>query len=101
MEKLLGGTPTEIPQVYKERSPVFKADKIKTPLLILQGSVDAVVPPGQAEDIVKTIREKEGRVEYVLFEGEGHGFRKSENMKAALEKELAFYEDVFGLKKAA
>lgn len=59
------------------------------------------MPPEQAEDIVKTIKEKNGRVEYVLFEGEGHGFRKAENIKAALEKELAFYEDVFGLKKAA
>ncbi|KAF7798100.1 hypothetical protein EIP86_009315 [Pleurotus ostreatoroseus] len=101
MEKLLGGTPDQIPEVYKERSPVFNADKIRTPLLILQGSLDAVVPPGQAEAIVKAIKDNNGRVDYVLFEGEGHGFRKSENMKAALEKELAFYEDVFGLKKHA
>ena len=50
---------------------------------------------------MKAIREKKGRVEYVLFEGEGHGFRKAENMKVALEKELAFYQDVFGLKKSA
>lgn len=62
--------------------------------------MDAVVPPGQAEAIVKAIKDNNGRVEYVLFEGEGHGFRKSENIKAALEKELAFYEDVFGLKKS-
>lgn len=67
----------------------------------MQGSLDAVVPPGQAEAIVKAIKDNNGRVDYVLFEGEGHGFRKSENMKAALEKELTFYEDVFGLKKHA
>ena len=64
----------------------------------MQGALDAVVPPEQAEDIVRTIKEKNGRVEYVLFEGEGHGFRKAENMKTALEKELAFYRDVFGIK---
>jgi dipeptidyl aminopeptidase/acylaminoacyl peptidase len=34
----------------------------------------------------------------VLFEGEGHGWRKAETIQAALEKELAFYEDVLGLK---
>ncbi|KAJ2956743.1 hypothetical protein NUW54_g14646 [Trametes sanguinea] len=94
-----GGTPDEAPQAYKERSPVNKADKIKAPLLVLQGSLDAVVPPNQAELIVSNIRKRGGRVEYIVFEGEGHGWRKAENIKTALEKELAFYEDVFGLRR--
>ena len=34
LEKLLGGTPEEIPEVYKERSPVFNADRIVSPLLV-------------------------------------------------------------------
>lgn len=38
-------------------------------------------------------------MEYVVFEGEGHGWRKAENIKTALEKELSFYEEVFELKK--
>ncbi|CAL1702735.1 unnamed protein product [Somion occarium] len=97
-EKLMGGSSSQIPEVYKERSPINNADRIKAPLLIEQGSVDAVVPPEQAEDIVKTIKSKGGHVEYVLFEGEGHGWRKAENIKAALAKELAFYEGVFKLK---
>ena len=125
--KLVGGTPEQIPDVYKERSPVFLADKIKSPLLVrplsgdgdwwmgesleligcmslnrvqvLQGSEDAVVPPNQAEDIVETIRNRGGRVEYTVFQGEGHGWRREENIRAALEKELAFYEDVFGLRR--
>ncbi|THG97400.1 hypothetical protein EW026_g4586 [Hermanssonia centrifuga] len=94
-EKLIGGTFSDVPNVYKERSPINNAGEIKSPLL---GSIDAVVPPQQAEDIVKTIKENGGQVEYVLFEGEGHGWRKAENIKAALEKELAFYEKTFGLK---
>ncbi|KAI0329778.1 alpha/beta-hydrolase [Cubamyces sp. BRFM 1775] len=97
--KLAGGTPSEVPDVYKERSPVNKADKIKAPLLVLQGSIDAVVPPNQAELIVSDIRKRGGRVEYIVFEGEGHGWRKAENIRTALEKELSFYEDVFGLRK--
>lgn len=66
---------------------------------ILQGSEDKVVPPNQAEAIVRTIREElHSKVEYTVFEGEGHGWRQSENIKAALEKELGFYEEVLGLK---
>ncbi|KAI8996684.1 alpha/beta-hydrolase [Trametes punicea] len=97
--KLVGGTPAEVPEAYKERSPVNKADQIKAPLLVLQGSIDAVVPPNQAELIVSNIKKRNGRVEYVVFEGEGHGWRKAENIRTALKKELAFYEDVFGLRK--
>ena len=48
---------------------------------------------------MKTIRDElRGKVEYVVFEGEGHGWRQSENIKAALEKELGFYEEILGLK---
>ena len=66
---------------------------------VLQGSEDAVVPPNQAEGIVETIRKRGGRVEYTVFQGEGHGWRREENIRAALEKELVFYEDVFGLRR--
>ncbi|KZT18188.1 alpha/beta-hydrolase [Neolentinus lepideus HHB14362 ss-1] len=97
MEKLMGGRAADIPDVYRDRSPVFHAEKIKAPLLILQGSADVVVPPSQAEVIVNTIRKNGGKVECIIFEGEGHGFRKAENMKAALEKEYAFYCDVLGI----
>jgi dipeptidyl aminopeptidase/acylaminoacyl peptidase len=38
-------------------------------------------------------------VKYVLFPGEGHGFRKAENRKKALETEIGWYEDVLGLKR--
>jgi dipeptidyl aminopeptidase/acylaminoacyl peptidase len=48
---------------------------------------------------VKSIKQKGGRVQYILFEGEGHGWRKAETIKRALEAELAWYEDVFCLKK--
>ncbi|KAH8105304.1 alpha/beta-hydrolase [Cristinia sonorae] len=99
MAKLLGGFVSEIPEVYAERSPVNNASKIRSPLLIEQGSLDAVVPPGQAEDIVKSIKAIGGRVEYVVFEGEGHGWRKAETIKAALEKELSFYEQELHLKQ--
>ncbi|KAI0731495.1 Alpha/Beta hydrolase protein [Fomitopsis betulina] len=99
-EKLIGGTLEEIPEVYEARSPIFHADKITAPLLVLQGAIDPVVPPDQAEVIVKAIKERNGRVEYTVFEGEGHGWRKAETIKAALEQELHFYESIFGIKES-
>jgi len=47
--------------------------------------------------MVKEIQDQGGRVKYVLFEGEGHGWRKAETIKRAIEAELAWYEDVFAL----
>ncbi|EGN97423.1 hypothetical protein SERLA73DRAFT_75108 [Serpula lacrymans var. lacrymans S7.3] len=95
MEKLLGGTVDEIPEIYEARSPYFHAEKIKKPLLILQGSEDKIVPPDQSKDIVKKIQETGGadRVEYHEFAGEGHGWRQAENMKQALIYERVWYEN--------
>lgn len=50
--------------------------------------------------IVKKIEGQGGKVKCIVFEGEGHGFRKSENVKRATEEELAWYEEVFGLSPA-
>ncbi|KAJ7186834.1 Alpha/Beta hydrolase protein [Mycena filopes] len=95
---LLGGTSAEIPEGYKERSPVTHADSIVSPLLILQGDIDRVVPKEQAEAIFESIQRRGGIVEYKLYPGEGHGWRKEENMIDALERELAFYETTLKLK---
>ncbi|EIN04429.1 alpha/beta-hydrolase [Punctularia strigosozonata HHB-11173 SS5] len=100
MYKLMGGTLEEIPEVYEERSPVEHADRIVAPLLILQGLLDAVVPPAQANVIVQSIEDRHGQVKYVPFEGEGHGWRKAETKVAALNDELAWYQDVLGLKQS-
>jgi dipeptidyl aminopeptidase/acylaminoacyl peptidase len=70
---------------------------VLTLLQLLQGSEDKVVPPNQAESILKIIKDRGGKVEYVLFDGEGHGFRRAENVKKALETERGFYEKIFNL----
>ncbi|KAJ7262717.1 alpha/beta-hydrolase [Mycena haematopus] len=97
--RLMGGTNAEIPEVYKERSPVTHADSIVSPLLILQGDIDRVVPKEQAEAIFESIQRRGGVVEYKLYPGEGHGWRKEENMIDALERELAFYEAMLMIRK--
>ncbi|KAF8521419.1 alpha/beta-hydrolase [Hysterangium stoloniferum] len=96
---LIGGSIDDIRPVLIDRSPITHVEKIKTPLLILQGNEDAIVPPEQSESIANAIKKRKGLVDYVLFDGEGHGWRKAETIKRALEIELAWYELVFGLTK--
>ena len=87
--------------VYDERSPINHVDALDTPLAVFQGDEDAVVPPDQAEMIVAALREKGVPHAYLLFAGEQHGFRKAENIRAALDGELSFYAQVWGFELPA
>jgi dipeptidyl aminopeptidase/acylaminoacyl peptidase len=82
--------------VYAERSPINHVDALETPLAVFQGDEDAVVPPDQAEKIVAALRDKGVPHAYLLFAGEQHGFRKAENIRAALDGELSFYAQIWG-----
>ncbi len=86
--------------VYRERSPLFHADEIGVPLLVLQGLEDEVVPPNQSELIVQALQRNGIPVTYLAFEGEQHGFRKAETIIAATRAELDFYGEVFGFTPA-
>ena len=96
-EHTLIGPHPEAADVYRERSPIHFTDRITTPMLVLQGTDDKVVPPAQAELIVAALRERGIPHAYLLYEGEGHGFRKAENIIHSLEAELSFYLQVLGL----
>ena len=95
-EHTLIGPYPDTAALYKARSPIHFADRISTPMLVLQGTDDRIVPPSQAELIVKALRELGVPHAYLLFEGEGHGFRKGENIARSLEAELSFYAQVLG-----
>lgn len=60
-------------------SPLFNADKISRPLMVLQGANDPRVLKAESDDIVEAARENGVPVEYIVFEDEGHGFMKKEN----------------------
>jgi dipeptidyl aminopeptidase/acylaminoacyl peptidase len=98
-EYLVGPWPAAI-DLYRERSPITHADAISRPLLLLQGLDDKVVPPAQAEVIVKALEQRGIPHAYIAFAGEGHGFRKSENVKRALEAHLSFLAQIFGFEPA-
>ena len=96
---LVGPWP-EAMDAYRDRSPVNQADSISRPLLLLQGLDDKVVPPPQSEVIVEALKERGIPYAYIAFEGEGHGFRKAENVKRAYGAQLAFTAQVFGFEPA-
>lgn len=76
----------------KRQSPVYAADKIKTPLMLVQGANDPRVNVREASQIVIALRDRNYPVEYLLAPDEGHGFARPVNnmaMLAAAEKFLA------------
>ena len=66
-------------------------------MIFFQGLDDKVVPPQQSVQMVEALQQRGVPVAYVELEGEGHGFRKAENIAHTLEAELYFYLRVFGL----
>lgn len=94
LDTMIGPYP-EREDLYIERSPINYTDQLACALILLQGLDDEIVPPRQAEAMLAAVREKGLPVAYVPFEGEQHGFRKSENIRRALDSELYFYSRVF------
>ena len=77
---LLGELP-EAAGLYRQRSPLFHADKIVDPLIVFQGTDDKVVPQDQSDSVVASLRRRGVPHEYHLFQGEGHGWRKPETVE--------------------
>jgi dipeptidyl aminopeptidase/acylaminoacyl peptidase len=99
LDSMIGPYP-EAADVYEERSPLYNVDGFSCPVILLQGLDDKVVLPPQAEEIVAALDAKRIPHAYVAFEGEGHGFRKAENIERAREVEFYFYSRVFGFEPA-
>ncbi len=78
---LLGELPGAA-ELYRERSPLFHAEKLVDPIIIFQGTEDEVVPRDQSDSIVASLKRRGVPHEYHVFEGEGHGWRKPETIEA-------------------
>jgi dipeptidyl aminopeptidase/acylaminoacyl peptidase len=92
-ERVVGNVETE-QEFLKSRSPLFKADQIKVPLLIGHGANDPRVKQAESNQIVESMRKNGKPVEYIVFPDEGHGFARPENrlkFYAAAEAFLAKY----------
>jgi dipeptidyl aminopeptidase/acylaminoacyl peptidase len=77
---------------YRAFSPAFHAEKIQDPIYIFQGDQDRVVSPSQSEEIISTLQQRKVPFKYKLYEGEGHGFRKSETIADYLKETEQFLQ---------
>lgn len=77
--------------LYKERSPINHLDRLKSPMIILQGSDDEIVPPEVSRQMAKALESRGIPYEYIEYPGERHGFRRKESNIDALKKEAEFY----------
>ncbi|MCK6577577.1 MAG: prolyl oligopeptidase family serine peptidase [Anaerolineae bacterium] len=92
-DTLLGTLP-ESTALFRERSPLFHADKISDPLIIFHGEDDEAVPISQAEVIVKALRRRGVPHEYHVYKGEGHGWHKSETIIHYLKATIDFLQQI-------
>ncbi|NCW35383.1 MAG: S9 family peptidase, partial [Actinobacteria bacterium] len=95
LDSMIGPYPQR-KDLYLERSPLTHAEKLNTPLIIFQGTEDKVVPPSQSEAFRDVCIRKGITYKYFAFEGEGHGFVKSESMITSLEESLLFFGNAGG-----
>lgn len=76
LAKLMGGTGGQRPVLYADRSPINFIDRVAQPLLILQGDSDIVVHRSEMDKMAAALEAAGKDVEYVVYEGEGHGWKK-------------------------
>ncbi len=93
LDSLVGPWP-EATDLYRKRSPLYRSELLRTPMLVLQGDQDLVVPPSQSEQLIASLAQAGVPHCYLLFEGEAHGFRSEHNIVAAAEAELSFLSQV-------
>ncbi|HEX3763910.1 MAG TPA: S9 family peptidase [Kofleriaceae bacterium] len=87
----MGDPATDEPRLQRI-SPLFHAQQIKKPLLVVQGKNDPRVLQVESDEIVAAVKKNGVPVEYIVFDDEGHGFRKQKNTIAAQEAYLKFLD---------
>jgi dipeptidyl aminopeptidase/acylaminoacyl peptidase len=90
-----GKSPLEDPELYIKKSPLFKLDKVKAPVLIFHGSADRNVPPAQSWTYFRALQYYDKPVKFVVFPGEPHGPRKLTHQMRKVEEEIAWFDKYF------
>lgn len=88
----IGGTPWEFPMRYIENSPIFMADRVKTPVLMLHNDADDAVPWYQGIEFYLALRRLDKEVYFFNYNGEGHGLRNRANQKDYTERLQQFFD---------
>jgi dipeptidyl aminopeptidase/acylaminoacyl peptidase len=91
-----GKSPMQDPQLYINKSPFFKMDKVKAPVLIFHGTADTNVPPAQSWSYFRVLQYY-GKVpvKFVVFPGEPHGPRKLTHQMRKVDEEVAWFDKYF------
>ncbi len=88
-DQLVGVLPDDAER-YRERSPLFHADKITDPVILFHGDADEAVPIAQSNAIAASLKARGVPHEYHVYPGEGHGWRKAETTAHYYRAILAF-----------
>lgn len=96
LDRLIGPYPQRA-DLYRERSPINSVERLNTPMLILQGDEDPVVPPNQAQAMADALAERGVPHALLMFEGESHGFRRADTIVRSIEAEYVFLCQIFGI----
>jgi dipeptidyl aminopeptidase/acylaminoacyl peptidase len=94
-EEMMGGSPAQVPERYRERSPIHFVDRIRGRLLVVQGMNDPNVTPQNVTDVRRHLDGAGITYELLLFEDEGHGIAKPENRKTLCRRLARFFADAF------
>jgi dipeptidyl aminopeptidase/acylaminoacyl peptidase len=94
-EEMLGGSPDQIPERYRERSPIHFVSNIQGRLLIVQGLRDPNVTPENVRTVKKALDEAGIEYETLIFEDEGHGIDRPENQKVLYQQLVEFFTQAF------
>jgi dipeptidyl aminopeptidase/acylaminoacyl peptidase len=90
LRKSLGGEPQDVPEVYKQVSPITHIGRIKCPVLILHGEDDEDVPVAQAYKLAEALKKAGKENELRIFKNERHGLRSPEARQAMDKTVLEF-----------
>jgi dienelactone hydrolase len=85
------GTPATHGALFRDRSPIHSLDRMRAPLLVLQGKNDTNVPKAESDLVVERLRARRHPVEYVVYPDEGHGFVRRENRLDAARRTVRFF----------
>lgn len=94
-EEMMSGSPQEIPERYRERSPIHAVDNIRGKLLVVQGLQDPNVTPENIHAVVAELERHRVTYELLTFEDEGHGIARPENLRALYPRLADFFEQAF------
>ena len=94
-EEMMGGSPTEVPERYFERSPIHFIENIRGKLLIIQGARDPNVTPQNVSDVVQKLDAAAIPYQVLAFQDEGHGISKAANKHQLFLRLESFFDQAF------